>query len=105
MGATLGGALFYVVSPQLFPDTPFCCGHKGSLAGHIVVSIIVGAYSCLFAVTPHFHHLTALVAGLIARYILRVGIFLVGCCLGLVREVGWGLGLSSSLSRPSSWWA
>lgn len=42
VAATLGGALFYVVSPKIFPDTPFCCGHKGSLAGHIVVSLIVG---------------------------------------------------------------
>jgi len=66
IATALGTALFFTAGPNLFPDTPFCCGHNGTWTGLIVVSLTVG-----------------LLMGLLARWLLRVGIFLVGATLGL----------------------
>lgn len=71
VGAAVGGTLFYSFSPHIFVHTPFCCGDKGSLAGHIIVSVIV-----------------AIFCGLLARYLLRVGLFLIGMCFGLLVALG-----------------
>ncbi|EGD73175.1 hypothetical protein PTSG_04888 [Salpingoeca rosetta] len=68
VGAAVSGGAFYTFSPQIFPNTPFCCGDKGSLAGHIIVSLFVG-----------------LLGGLIALYVFRLGLFFIGMSFGLAR--------------------
>eukprot|EP00041_Stephanoeca_diplocostata_P013924 m.249165 g.249165 ORF g.249165 m.249165 type:complete len:605 (+) comp19516_c1_seq1:184-1998(+) len=64
--AALGYA-FYVFSPLAFKTTPVCCGENGTKLGHVGVSIGVG-----------------LIGGLITLKLLRLGLFAVGACMGLL---------------------
>eukprot|EP00045_Choanoeca_perplexa_P008180 m.74993 g.74993 ORF g.74993 m.74993 type:complete len:405 (+) comp14390_c0_seq2:1167-2381(+) len=66
-GGVVAGGAWWIFSPQIFPDTSFCCGSKGTVLGHVLISILAG-----------------LVGGLLARWAWRVGIFHVGMCLGLL---------------------
>lgn len=66
----LGTMIFYLFSPKIFSKTEFCCGENGTPLGHLLVSLGVGA-----------------AVGLLALYLLRLGLFAIGAILGMIAAV------------------